>query len=1065
MMALFAVFACERVEELSQPENGQETVVEKVKMTFSAEIESDDTKTVLVDSDVENVKKVFWQAGDAIAVAAEHPAPAGGYWDEWSGQWVSGTFISSDKFTAKTSSPVSKTEFDGSTEFGAKFLAFYPYSETVTDTSNVFYFDMPAVQKYVNGSFDPNAAPMVATAGYGETFKFKNAYGVLALNLKGSDLVESISFSAYNEFGAAVALTGRFKVNPNEEEPVMTSYKNLGYSVKLECEQPVQLGEAATPFYIILPPGTYSSFSLTITTHLGNKMLKSGTNPLTIQRSHIKPTGDLEYIETQEIDLSECGNANCYIVPQAGLYCFDADVVGNGEYGYVMNESFYPTSPEINPSKVELLWEEYTGMVVLDSEIVDGKVHFQTNGKEGNAVVAVKDESENILWSWHLWMTDEPQEQIYENSKGTFTVLDRNIGATRADRGTGEEWKDSRGTLYQWGRKDPFRQEITPQQLNSQAYLEEIILYPTIFFSGSSNWVKEEDRSDYFWSTHQKTIYDPCPVGYRVPVQNIWAGFTNNGENADRVFKINAQSSFDYGFNFYYDENQNTAWYPVVSILSDGGYINWSTIDARYWSANNYDWEWAYRLYFSYSSDMECVVQIKDSYENKSRAFSVRCMKDDGHVDLSKPTVKITVKDRTSSSATVVVTVTDEGAEPVSEVGVFFGTTPDLATATYYSLGEVKGEGEYSYTFTGLESATRYYVTAFAENNRGETYSDVSTFKTTWEGEVDDLSREGTANSYIVPPYYGEYSFNATVKGNSTESVGKIHTACVVWESHMDLVNVPLKEGDIIEKVEIKGDKVHFMLPQDPTPGNAVIAVKDVNGTILWSWHIWVVDFDPETTSHKMKSGAVMMDRNLGALNVVPGDFKNLGLYYQWGRKDPFVGMYSDGRENPVKTAPSDVIYMVSPDDNTNRLEYCVMNPNVIVDNTSWNSDNSLWAEKKTMYDPCPAGWRVPSSSVWEGEAIDHSYETYHYVVLTDSKALYPSAGNLDWWSMNDLYNVGYYWTLNQQYTRTHRGWTYFYMYESSWGRDVPMSIRCMKENPKQSGDNEGYKENEDYEW
>ena len=214
-----------------------------------------------------------------------------------------------------------------------------------------------------------------------------------------------------------------------------------------------------------------------------------------------------------------------------------------------------------------------------------------------------------------------------------------------------------------------------------------------------------------------------------------------------------------------------------------------------------------------------------------------------------------------------------------------------------------------------------------------------------------------------------------------------------------------------------------------------------------------------------MKNGAVMMDRNLGSLSVVPGDFKSLGLYYQWGRKDPFVGMYSNGRENPVKTAPSDVIYMVSPDDNTNRLEYCVMNPNVIVDDSSWNSDNSLWTERKTMYDPCPVGWRVPNNNVWEGEAIDYSYESYEYVVLRDSKALYPSAGNLDWWTMSDLNSCGYYWTLERQCTRTHRGWDSFYMYGTSWGRDVPMSVRCMKENPKQSGNNEGYDENEDFEW
>ena len=32
------------------------------------------------------------------------------------------------------------------------------------------------------------------------------------------------------------------------------------------------------------------------------------------------------------------------------------------------------------------------------------------------------------------------------------------------------------------------------------------------------------------------------------------------------------------------------------------------------------------------------------------------------------------------------------------------------------------------------------------------------------------------------------------------------------------------------------------------------------------------------------------MDRNLGALSATPNDAKALGLFYQWGRKDPSMG-------------------------------------------------------------------------------------------------------------------------------------------------------------------------------
>jgi hypothetical protein len=254
------------------------------------------------------------------------------------------------------------------------------------------------------------------------------------------------------------------------------------------------------------------------------------------------------------------------------------------------------------------------------------------------------------------------------------------------------------------------------------------------------------------------------------------------------------------------------------------------------------------------------------------------------------------------------------------------------------------------------------------------------------------------------------------------------------------------------------------MLPFDAKPGNASIAVKDVNGTILWSWHIWVVDFDPELTSHKLKSNAVMMDRNLGALSITPGDIKSYGLTYQWGRKDPFVGGYSDGDQKMVIVPNGATYQVVSSDDNTNSLNFTIANPTIIVDDCNWNNDDSFWTERKTMYDPCPVGWRIPSQSVWEGEYIDTSYGNYEYVILQDSQALYPSTGFIDCGYISDFNNVGHYWTVGRCEMRTHRGWSYFYMGDRS-PLDNQRSVRCMKEAPKQSGDNEGYDENEDYEW
>ena len=65
----------------------------------------------------------------------------------------------------------------------------------------------------------------------------------------------------------------------------------------------------------------------------------------------------------------------------------------------------------------------------------DGYIAFKTADtfKEGNAVIAAKDADGKILWSWHIWLTDQPEEHVYNNNAGT--MMDRNLGATSATPG------------------------------------------------------------------------------------------------------------------------------------------------------------------------------------------------------------------------------------------------------------------------------------------------------------------------------------------------------------------------------------------------------------------------------------------------------------------------------------------------------------------------------------------------------------------------------------------------------------------------------------------------------
>jgi hypothetical protein len=130
-----------------------------------------------------------------------------------------------------------------------------------------------------------------------------------------------------------------------------------------------------------------------------------------------------------------------------------------------------------------------------------------------------------------------------------------------------------------------------------------------------------------------------------------------------------------------------------------------------------------------------------------------------------------------------------------------------------------------------------------------------------------DLSATGTSNCYIVSDS-GIYKFYVS------DYVGT--TAFVMWNE---------LGADDITDVELKGDYVYFTKKTN-RKGNALISLKDSNGGIVWSWHIWSTD-EPQFI---VVNGVKWMDRNLGATDVKPGTDDVYGLLYNPGNPNPFPG-------------------------------------------------------------------------------------------------------------------------------------------------------------------------------
>lgn len=288
------------------------------------------------------------------------------------------------------------------------------------------------------------------------------------------------------------------------------------------------------------------------------------------------------------------------------------------------------------------------------------------------------------------------------------------------------------------------------------------------------------------------------------------------------------------------------------------------------------------------------------------------------------------------------------------------------------------------------------------------------------EGDIDlsgytDLSAEGTANCYLVKAS-GNYKFKAAI-GNTEYSVGNVKKTEVLWETFG--TDVMPNEGDLIASTGYQNGYIYFSTAENFNNGNASIAARNSKDAILGSWHIWCSEEGWNDQVYANNAGT-MMDRNLGAISATPGDVGAFGLLYQWGRKDPFLG--SSSQTEWTRAAATG----------------------------EWNiitESQAHWDEsEKTLFDPCPAGYRVPKSDFWAVSFVGVSSINGlgSYWELNDgSLAWYPNAGQD---VGHDAYFMGAkMWSSKLGYGMRLDGPTVYLYYTNNW-LDYALSVRCVKE-------------------
>ena len=286
-----------------------------------------------------------------------------------------------------------------------------------------------------------------------------------------------------------------------------------------------------------------------------------------------------------------------------------------------------------------------SGNAFLDFEVTEHDI------QSGNAVVAVK-KGGTIVWSWHLWFAPKDalstiavtnhQNVVYNFTKETLgwkptqwsgSTYDKartvkvKVVQTIKNGGVAQETvinitqnpgnvKKGATTLYQFGRKDAFPGVATSdlkaggitENAGDNMTISNNIQNPDKFYIyGSSLWT----NYGYYnlWSADNtvtggynqgndnpvvKTVYDPCPVGFKMPANNAFTGFTTTGLNSTSQSEMNVDGTDDwqqwtnnFGHNFWTNSSKTaTINFPASGLrLSIVGALNDVGGNGCYWSA------------------------------------------------------------------------------------------------------------------------------------------------------------------------------------------------------------------------------------------------------------------------------------------------------------------------------------------------------------------------------------------------------------------------------------------------------------------------------------------------
>lgn len=618
---------------------------------------------------------------------------------------------------------------EGSDSLGSCFV-YYPYSTSV-NANKIYSATIPQIQSQTITSSTSltdvpadiyNSLLMISTRDDVVNFKrgqaevsLRNVFSLLRFEIKISpELAANQNFntqriksmemyisSSTDTISSLLNLAGDYTIDltktPGEAGYVGPTFTRNSFKIIGDISQTTSVLNSTTPavIWMVIPPQpNFQSdykFVLKLVTEDDNgnsyNVFKTATIaqapiernsliaiPMTVTIQNIVTDSNIKKDFAGEI-------ANTYNITEAGLYSIPAKKI---------------TGTNINGGvEAKWLWANKKGSdntfdisdLVLENSIyynsATNSVLFRVGNalgqmSEGNVIIALKDAVDNILWTWHIWITkpeNKPQEIVFEGERQGF--LDRNIGAMTAEYVYPHT--DSYGFLYQWGRKDPFPAgngqidettafaSVNNIKINTglwnfanqwsresnvmSGFVNFSITHPMKFFYNTNttvtvtqcaDWLMESDPS--LWSDAQKTDYDPCPYGYRVPdttdIKKLYDAHFNISDISQNFSRLSA-NHWEYVWNA---SPARKAVFPSVGyrngVASDGGkyVVTGHTASDRilaYWTrtpakaGSTPVSGGSYRLFSPNNTLLPIdynVVPYFD-YDNNADAYPIRCVR------------------------------------------------------------------------------------------------------------------------------------------------------------------------------------------------------------------------------------------------------------------------------------------------------------------------------------------------------------------------------------------------------------------------------------------------------